>query len=42
MGAVVDKWGITWNLATHVKDPTPDQLKKAQDAAVAEIVKQRK
>ena len=42
MGAVVDRWGITWNLATHVKDLTPDQLKKAQDAAVAEMAKQKK
>ena len=42
MGAVVDRWGITWNLATHVKDLTPDQLKKAQDVAVAEMAKQKK
>jgi len=42
MGTVVDKWGNTWNLATHVKDLTPDQMKKAQDAAVAEMAKQKK
>ena len=42
MGAVVDKWGITWNLATHVKDLTPAEMQKAQDAFVAEMAKQKK
>ena len=42
MGSVVDKWGITWNLATHIKDPTPEEMKKAQDAFVAEMAKQKK
>jgi uncharacterized glyoxalase superfamily protein PhnB len=42
MATVVDKWGIKWNLATHIKDLTPDELKKAQDSFVAEMAKQRK
>jgi uncharacterized glyoxalase superfamily protein PhnB len=42
MGSVVDRWGITWNLATHIKDPTPDEMKKAQDAFVAQMAKQKK
>jgi len=42
MGSVVDRWGITWNLATHIKDPTPEEMKKAQDAFVAEMAKQKK
>src|SRR5262249_33962411 len=42
MGTVVDKWGITWTLATHTKDLTPEQLKKGQDAFVAEMAKQKK
>ena len=35
IGCVVDKWGNEWNLAQHVKDMTPDDMKKAQDAFVA-------
>jgi PhnB protein len=42
MATVIDKWGIRWNLATHIKDLTPDELKKAQDAFVAEMAKQKK
>jgi hypothetical protein len=42
MATVMDKWGNRWNLATHVKDLMPDQMKKAQDAFVAEMAKQKK
>jgi uncharacterized glyoxalase superfamily protein PhnB len=42
MATVTDKWGIKWNLATHTKDLTPEQMKKAQDAFVAEMAKQKK
>jgi uncharacterized glyoxalase superfamily protein PhnB len=42
MATVIDKWGIRWNLATHVKDLTPTELKKAQDDFVAEMAKQKK
>jgi PhnB protein len=42
MATVIDKWGIRWNLATHIKDLTPEQMQKAQDAFVAEMAKQKK
>ena len=34
MGTVMDKWGIQWTIAQHMKDLTPDQIKKAQDEFV--------
>jgi PhnB protein len=37
IGAVVDKWGNEWSLAQHMKDLTPDEMKKAQDAFVASM-----
>ena len=39
IGCVVDTWGNEWNLAQHVKDMTPDEMKKAQDAFVAGMKK---
>jgi len=39
MGAVQDPFGNKWNLAQHVKDMTPDEMKKAQDAFVASMKK---
>jgi PhnB protein len=42
MGAVVDRWGHRWNLAQHVKDMTPDEMKRAGEAAAAEWNKERK
>jgi PhnB protein len=39
LGCVVDKWGNEWNLAQHVKDQTPEEMKKAQDAFVAGMKK---
>jgi uncharacterized glyoxalase superfamily protein PhnB len=32
---VHDRWGNQWVLAQHVKDLTPEQMKKAQDEFVA-------
>jgi PhnB protein len=34
MGTVMDKWGIQWTIAQHMKDLTPEQIKKAQDEFV--------
>jgi uncharacterized glyoxalase superfamily protein PhnB len=39
LGCVVDKWGNEWNIAQHVKDLTQDEMKKAQDAFVAQMKK---
>ena len=39
MGAVADPFGNKWNLAQHMKDLTPDEMKKAQDAFVAQMKK---
>jgi uncharacterized glyoxalase superfamily protein PhnB len=36
MGAVVDRWGNRWTLAHHIKDMSPEEMKRAQDAAVAQ------
>lgn len=35
-GKVVDPFGHTWGLATHVKDLTPEEMKKAADAFFAQ------
>src|ERR1700722_15526947 len=42
MGTVVDKWGNEWTLAQHIKDMTPDEMKKAQDAFVASMANAKK
>jgi PhnB protein len=34
-----DRWGNVWTLAQHVRDMTPDEMKKAQDAFVASMKK---
>ena len=31
MGAVSDPYGYKWNFSTHVKDMTPEEIKKGQD-----------
>ena len=31
MGALEDPFGYTWTLATHTKDLSPDEMKRAQD-----------
>jgi len=42
IGTVVDKWGNEWSLAQHIKDMTPDEMKKAQDAFVAGMANAKK
>lgn len=39
MGTVVDPFGNRWNLAQHVKDMTPEEMKKASDAFIASMPK---
>ena len=36
-----DRWGNQWVLAQHVKDMTPQEMKKAQDQFVAGLQKSR-
>jgi PhnB protein len=31
MGAVSDPFGYKWNFSTHVKDMTPEEMKRGQD-----------
>ena len=42
VGMLVDRWNIKWNIAKHVKDLSPAELKAAQDAFVAQMAKQKK
>jgi PhnB protein len=35
-GVVIDPFGHVWSLATHISDPTPDQIAKAAAAAFAQ------
>jgi PhnB protein len=37
MGSLKDPFGNSWNLAQHMKDLTPEQMKKAQDDFVAQM-----
>jgi PhnB protein len=39
MGQVSDRWGNLWTLAQHMKDLTPEEMQKAQDAFVASMKK---
>jgi PhnB protein len=39
MCKVADRWGNEWNLAQRVQDLTPEQMKNAQDAFVANMKK---
>jgi uncharacterized glyoxalase superfamily protein PhnB len=39
MGSLKDPFGNSWNLAQHMKDLTPEQMKKAQDDFVAQMKK---
>ena len=39
MGALTDPFGNKWNLAQHMKDLSPEEMKKAQDAFVASMPK---
>jgi PhnB protein len=42
MGKVGDKWGNEWALAQRVKDMSPDELERAQDAVMAEMNREKK
>jgi len=42
LGQLSDPFGNKWNLAQHMKDLTPDEMKKAQDAFVAQMAQQKK
>jgi hypothetical protein len=35
MGTVVDPWGNQWTIAQHMKDVTPEEMKKATEAFAA-------
>jgi uncharacterized glyoxalase superfamily protein PhnB len=39
MGTVKDPFGNTWNLSQHMKDMTPDEMKKAGEAFAASMKK---
>jgi uncharacterized glyoxalase superfamily protein PhnB len=41
MGQVIDPFGQKWTLATHVKDLTPEEMKKAEEAFVAQAAKKK-
>ncbi len=38
-GTLMDPFGNRWSLAQHMKDMTPEEMKKAQDAFVASMPK---
>ncbi len=38
-GRIADRWGNEWGIATHVKDLTPQEMKKAEDQFVASMKK---
>src|SRR5687767_5640750 len=35
-GVITDPFGHVWSFATHISDPTPDQIAKAAEAAFAQ------
>ena len=37
LGQIADPFGNKWNLSQHIKDLTPDEMKQAQDAFVAQM-----
>jgi uncharacterized glyoxalase superfamily protein PhnB len=39
LGMLSDPWGNRWALAQHVKDMSPEEMKKAQEAFIASIKK---
>ena len=39
MGQVADRWGNKWTLSQRVKEMTPEEMKRAQDAFVAQMKK---
>lgn len=39
VGSVQDPFGYSWMLATHIKDPTPEELQQGAQAACAKTAK---
>jgi PhnB protein len=39
MGSVMDRWGNTWIIAKHIKDMTPDEMKKAGEEFAKSMMK---
>ncbi len=39
MGSLQDPFGNRWTIAQHMKDMSPEEMKKAQDAFVASMPK---
>jgi uncharacterized glyoxalase superfamily protein PhnB len=39
LGCVVDKWANEWTIAQHMKDMTPEEMKQAEDAFIAQMKK---
>lgn len=37
MGTLNDPFGHTWMLATHIADPTPDEIARGAEAAMASM-----
>jgi PhnB protein len=37
MGTVEDPFGLKWTIATHVKDVTPEEMKKGQEAFLKQM-----
>jgi hypothetical protein len=42
IGPVIDPFGHKWTLAQHVSDPTMEEMKKGQEAFMAQMQKQKK
>ena len=42
MGSITDPFGNRWTISQHMKDLTPDEMKKAQDAFVAQMAAAKK
>jgi uncharacterized glyoxalase superfamily protein PhnB len=41
-GSLVDRWGIRWSIAQHMKDLTPAEMEAAQEAFIADMAKMQK
>jgi PhnB protein len=41
-GSLVDRWGIRWSIAQHMKDLTPAEMEAAQEAFIADMGKMQK
>src|SRR5207245_2908398 len=41
IGPVTDPFGHKWTLAQHISDPTPEEMKKGQEAFAAQVQKQK-